>query len=35
MLDELVGRQLPLDRVNEAFESLAQGDVARSVLVTN
>ena len=33
MLDELVRRQLPLDRVNEAFESLAQGDVARNVLL--
>ena len=33
MLDELVSKRLPLDQVNTAFESLAQGDVARSVLI--
>ncbi len=33
MLDELVSRQLPLERVNDAFASLAEGDVARSVLI--
>ena len=33
LLDELVSKRLPLDQVNTAFESLAQGDVARSVLI--
>ncbi len=31
-LDELVTRVYPLERVNEAFEALARGEVARSVL---
>ena len=30
---EMVSKRLPLEQVNGAFESLAQGDVARSVLV--
>ena len=33
LLDELVSSRLPLEQVNTAFESLAQGDVARSVLI--
>ena len=33
LLDELVSSRLPLEQVNIAFESLAQGDVARSVLI--
>jgi S-(hydroxymethyl)glutathione dehydrogenase/alcohol dehydrogenase len=32
-LDELVTRTYPLERVNEAFEALARGEVARSVLM--
>ena len=32
-LDELVTRQRPLDEVNEAFEDLAAGRVARTVLI--
>ena len=32
MLDELVTRQLRLEEVNEAFDLLARGEVARSVL---
>ena len=31
-LDELVTRTYPLERVNEAFDALAKGEVARSVL---
>jgi S-(hydroxymethyl)glutathione dehydrogenase/alcohol dehydrogenase len=31
-LDELVTRRYPLEQVNEAFEALARGEVARSVL---
>ena len=33
LLDELVSSRLPLEQVNTAFDSLAQGDVARSVLI--
>ena len=32
-LDELVTRQRPLDEVNEAFEDLAAGRVARTILI--
>lgn len=32
MLDELVSREFTLDQVNEAFDVLARGEVARSVL---
>jgi S-(hydroxymethyl)glutathione dehydrogenase/alcohol dehydrogenase len=31
-LDELVTRTYPLEGVNDAFEALAKGEVARSVL---
>jgi S-(hydroxymethyl)glutathione dehydrogenase/alcohol dehydrogenase len=31
-LDELVSRTYPLEGVNDAFEALAKGEVARSVL---
>ena len=31
-LDEMVGRTLPLERINEAFELMHQGDVIRSVI---
>ena len=31
-LDELISRRFPLEEVNEAFEVLAKGEVARSVL---
>jgi Zn-dependent alcohol dehydrogenase len=31
-LDELVSRVYPLEQVNEAFDALARGEVARSVL---
>ena len=32
-LDELVSRYRPLDEINEAFDDLKQGKVARTVLV--
>ena len=32
-LDELVTRKYPLEGVNEAFEALGRGEVARSVLM--
>ena len=32
-LDKLVSQRLPLDRVNEAFEALAAGELARTVIV--
>ena len=32
-LDEMVTHQRPLDEVNEAFEDLAAGRVARTVLI--
>jgi S-(hydroxymethyl)glutathione dehydrogenase/alcohol dehydrogenase len=32
-LDELISRYRPLDEINEAFDDLKQGRVARTVLV--
>ena len=32
-LDELISRYRPLDEINEAFEDMVQGKVARTVLV--
>ena len=32
-LDELVSRRIPLDQVNEAFQWMEKGEVARSVIV--
>jgi NDMA-dependent alcohol dehydrogenase len=32
-LDELVTRRYPLERINEAYEALSRGEVARSVIV--
>ena len=32
-VDELVSRTYPLDEINVAYEALANGEVARSVLV--
>jgi NDMA-dependent alcohol dehydrogenase len=32
-LDELVTRRYPLEQINEAYEALARGEVARSVIV--
>jgi S-(hydroxymethyl)glutathione dehydrogenase/alcohol dehydrogenase len=32
-LDELLTRRYPLDQINEAYEALARGEVARSVIV--
>ena len=32
-LDELVSKRLELDRINDAFEEMKQGRVARSVIV--
>ena len=32
MLDELVSRTYPVERVNDAFEALGNGEVARSTL---
>jgi S-(hydroxymethyl)glutathione dehydrogenase/alcohol dehydrogenase len=34
-LDELITRRFPVERVNEAFEVLGRGEVARSVLTFN
>jgi S-(hydroxymethyl)glutathione dehydrogenase/alcohol dehydrogenase len=31
-LDKLVSQRLPLDRVNEAFEALTSGELARTVI---
>ncbi|MBI5878830.1 MAG: Zn-dependent alcohol dehydrogenase [Chloroflexi bacterium] len=31
-LDELISRHYPLERINEAYEALARGEVARSVI---
>ena len=31
-LDEMVNRVLPLERINEAFELMHQGEVIRSVI---
>jgi S-(hydroxymethyl)glutathione dehydrogenase/alcohol dehydrogenase len=32
MLDELVSRTYPVERINDAFEALGKGEVARSTL---
>jgi S-(hydroxymethyl)glutathione dehydrogenase/alcohol dehydrogenase len=32
-LDELISREIPLEQVNEAFEAMKNGEVARSVIV--
>ena len=32
MLDQLVSRTYPLERINEAFQALGNGEVARSTL---
>ena len=32
-LDELVSQRLPLDRVNEAFDALLTGELARTVIL--
>ena len=32
-LDEMISARLPLDRVNEAFDSMRKGTAARSVIV--
>ena len=32
-LDEMITQRIPLDRINEAFEEMKQGEVARSVVV--
>ena len=34
-LDELISQYRPLDEINEAFEDMVQGKVARTVLVFN
>jgi S-(hydroxymethyl)glutathione dehydrogenase/alcohol dehydrogenase len=31
-LDELISRTIPLEEVNEAFDAMATGEVARSVI---
>jgi S-(hydroxymethyl)glutathione dehydrogenase/alcohol dehydrogenase len=33
LLDEMISARLPLERVNDAFEAMRQGTVARSVIV--
>jgi len=33
MLDELITRTYPLERINEAYEALIRGEVARSLIV--
>jgi len=35
LIDPLVSRTYPLDEINEAYEALERGEVARSVLVMN
>jgi S-(hydroxymethyl)glutathione dehydrogenase/alcohol dehydrogenase len=32
-LDEMISARLPLERVNEAFDEMKRGEVARSVIV--
>jgi len=32
-LDEMIGQRIKLDQVNEAFEELKRGELARSVIV--
>ena len=32
-LDEMVSQTLPLERINDAFDSMTKGEVARSVIV--
>jgi S-(hydroxymethyl)glutathione dehydrogenase/alcohol dehydrogenase len=32
-LDELISRRIRLDQVNEAFEEMKRGEIARSVIV--
>jgi len=34
-IDRMISRRYPLDRVNEAYEALLAGEVARSVLIPN
>jgi Zn-dependent alcohol dehydrogenase len=31
-LDELISREYPLSRINEAFDALRKGEVARSIV---
>ena len=33
LLDEMVSRKVPLEQINEAFEAMTRGEVARSVIV--
>jgi S-(hydroxymethyl)glutathione dehydrogenase/alcohol dehydrogenase len=33
MLDELITKRFPFEEINAAFDALARGEVARSVLV--
>jgi S-(hydroxymethyl)glutathione dehydrogenase/alcohol dehydrogenase len=33
MLDELITRTYPLEQINEAYEALLRGEVARSLIV--
>jgi S-(hydroxymethyl)glutathione dehydrogenase/alcohol dehydrogenase len=35
MIDELVSRTAPLEGVNEAFDAMKKGEVARTVLSLN
>jgi S-(hydroxymethyl)glutathione dehydrogenase/alcohol dehydrogenase len=32
-LDEMISRRIPLEQINEAFEEMKRGEVARSVIV--
>jgi S-(hydroxymethyl)glutathione dehydrogenase / alcohol dehydrogenase len=34
-LDELISQRLPLERVNEAFDEMRRGELARSVVGFN
>ncbi len=34
-IDRLISRRYPLERVNEAYDALLRGEVARSVLIPN
>ena len=31
-LDELISRRYPLDRINDAFQAMRDGEVARSII---
>jgi S-(hydroxymethyl)glutathione dehydrogenase/alcohol dehydrogenase len=32
MLDQLISREYPLEQINDAFEAMKRGEVARSII---